>query len=216
MIHSRRNNYIIRNLHERCLIRLTYNNKNSSYEELLTKDGPVCIPQRNIQAFVIEFYKIKNGLSPELFTETFARSTEFHYNLRRCNDFRIPSISTIHHGDESISFLEPKIWNILLDKIEQQTSLKSFKKSVKKCTHKIVHADCAKFILKVSVCFLSCHKYREILLCVSYLLFFHSKDIDLFTFSTLTSRIDIAVLTLNMKMPAGSFNSFYCFNLFYP
>ena len=86
MLHSRRNNNIIRNLHERCL-RLIYNDKNSSYEELLTKDGSVSIHHRNIQALATEFYKIKNGLSPELFTEIFARETEFHYNVRWCNDF---------------------------------------------------------------------------------------------------------------------------------
>ena len=131
MLHSRRNNSIIRNLHERCL-RLIYNDKNSSYEELLTKDGSVSIHHRNIQALATEFYKIKNGLSPELFTEIFARETESHYNLRRCNDFRIPSIRTVYHGSESISFLGPKIWNILPDEIKQQTSLNSFKKSVKK------------------------------------------------------------------------------------
>ena len=74
ILHSRRNNNIIRNLHERCL-RLIYNSKNSSYEELLTKDGSVSIHHRNIQAL------------PELFTEIFAPETEFHYNLRRCNDF---------------------------------------------------------------------------------------------------------------------------------
>ena len=79
-----------------------------------------------------EFYKIKNGLSPELFTETFARELDSQYNLRRCNDFRIPSIRTVYHGSESISFLGPKIWNILPDEIKQQTSLNSFKKSVKK------------------------------------------------------------------------------------
>ena len=77
MLHSRRNNNIIRNLHERCL-RLIYNDKNSSYEELLTKDGSVSIHHRNIQALAIEFYKIKNKLSPELFTEIFARETESH------------------------------------------------------------------------------------------------------------------------------------------
>ena len=55
-----------------------------------------------------------------------------HYNLRRCNDFRITSICTVYHGSESISFLGPKIWNILPDEIKQQTSLNSFKKSVKK------------------------------------------------------------------------------------
>ena len=51
-----------------------------------------------------------------------------HYNLRRCNDFRIPSIRTVYHGSESISFLGPKIWNILSDEIKHQTSLNSFKK----------------------------------------------------------------------------------------
>ena len=131
MLHSRRNNSIIRNLHERCL-RLIYNDKNSTYEELLTKDGSVSIHHRNIQALATEFYKIKNGISPELFTKIFARETESHYNLRWCNDFRIPSIRTVYHGSESISFLGPKIWYILSDEIKQQTSLSSFKKSVKK------------------------------------------------------------------------------------
>ena len=85
MSQIRRNNNI-RNLHGRCL-RLIYNDKNSSYEELFTKDGSVSIHHRNIQALATEFYKIKNGLSPELFIEIFARETEFHYNVRWCNDF---------------------------------------------------------------------------------------------------------------------------------
>ena len=42
MLHSRRNNKMIRNLHEQCF-RLIYNDKNSSYEEFLTKDGSVSI-----------------------------------------------------------------------------------------------------------------------------------------------------------------------------
>ena len=131
MLHSRRNNNIIRNLHERCL-RLIYNNKNSSYEELLTKDGSVSIHHGNIHALATEFYKIKNEMLPKLFTEIFARETESYYNLRRCNDFRIPSIRIVYQGSERVSFLGPKIWNILPDEIKQQTSLNSFKKSVKK------------------------------------------------------------------------------------
>ena len=131
MLYSRRNNSIVSNLYERCL-RLIYNDKNSSYEELLTKDGSVSIHHRNIQALATEFYKIKNGILSELFTEIFARETESHYNLRRCNDFRIPSNRTVYHGSESISFLGPKLWNILPDEIKQQTSLNSFKKLVKK------------------------------------------------------------------------------------
>ena len=113
MLRSRRNNNIMRNLHERCL-RLIYNDKDSSYEELLTKDGSVSTHHRNIQALVIEFYKIKNGLLPELFAKIFARETESHYDLRRCNDFTISSIRTGYHGSESISFLGPKISNITM------------------------------------------------------------------------------------------------------
>ena len=65
---------IIRNFHERCL-GLVCNAKNSSYEGLLTKDDSVSIHHRNIQALATELYKIKNGLSPESFAETFARET---------------------------------------------------------------------------------------------------------------------------------------------
>ena len=59
MLHSRRNNNIIRNLHKGCP-RLIYNDKNSFYEELLTKDGSVSMHHRSMQALATEFYKIKN------------------------------------------------------------------------------------------------------------------------------------------------------------
>ena len=55
-----------------------------------------------------------------------------HYNLRRYNDYRIPSIRTVYHGGESISFLGPKRWNFLPDEIKQQNSLNSFKKLIKR------------------------------------------------------------------------------------
>ena len=42
MLHSRRNNNTIRNIHERCLA-LIYDDKNSPYEGLLTKDDSVSI-----------------------------------------------------------------------------------------------------------------------------------------------------------------------------
>ena len=133
MLHSRRNSNIIRNLKEQCL-RLIYKHKNSQKltKELLTKDGSVPIHHGNIQAFSTEFYKIKNGLSPEIFTKILACETESHYNLRRCNNIRIPSIRTVYHGSGSICLLGLKIWNILPNEIKQQTSLNSFKNSVKK------------------------------------------------------------------------------------
>ena len=49
--------------------------------ELLIKGSSLSIHLKNIQALAIELYKIKNGLSPELITEIFARETESNYNL---------------------------------------------------------------------------------------------------------------------------------------
>ena len=65
MLHSRQNNNKIKHLHERCL-RLIHNDKLSSYEELLEKDGSVSIHHKNIQSLAIEMFQIKHGQSPEI------------------------------------------------------------------------------------------------------------------------------------------------------
>ena len=85
MLHSRRNNNIIKNLHERCLrliknlhercLRLIYNDKNLSYERFLTKYDSVSIHHRNIHALATELFEIKNGFLPDLNTEIFTRET---------------------------------------------------------------------------------------------------------------------------------------------
>ena len=59
MLHSRSNNNKIKHLYERCL-RIVYQDKQNSYENLLVKDGTVSMHPRNIQAPAIEMYKIRN------------------------------------------------------------------------------------------------------------------------------------------------------------
>ena len=65
MLNSRSNNNKIKHLHERYL-RIVYQDKQSSYENLLVKDGTVSMHHRKIQALAIEMYKIKNDLSTEI------------------------------------------------------------------------------------------------------------------------------------------------------
>ena len=55
MLHSRKKNNKIKYLPERCL-RLIYNDKRSSYENLLEKDNSVSIHNKNIQALAIEMF----------------------------------------------------------------------------------------------------------------------------------------------------------------
>ena len=63
MCHSRTNNRRIDRLHERCL-RIIYNDKQSSFKELLEKDSSVSIHERNVQILTTEMYKVSNNFSP--------------------------------------------------------------------------------------------------------------------------------------------------------
>ena len=131
MLHSRSNNNKIKHLHERCL-RIVYQDKQSSYENLLVKDGTVSMHHRNIQALAIEMYKIKNDLSTEILSNIFTQRTQNHYSLRNASDFQIPFVRTVYHGTESISYLGPEIWDIVPAEMKNAISLNSFKAQIKK------------------------------------------------------------------------------------
>ena len=130
MLHSRSNNNKIKHLHERCL-RLIYNDKQSSYEELLIKDGTVSIHHRNIQTLATEMFKVKNEMSPEIICDIFTQRINNHYNLRHINHFETPFVRTVCNGMESVSYLGPKIWDIVPEEYKTLNSLNSFKESIK-------------------------------------------------------------------------------------
>ena len=87
-MHSSRNNNTMKHVHERYL-RLIYNYKSSSYNELSLKDGSVSIYHRNIQNLATEMFKVK--MSPELVADTFLQRKQTQHNLRY-HDFRTPLI----------------------------------------------------------------------------------------------------------------------------
>ena len=70
MCHSCALNNKTNRLHERFL-RLIYNDKQLTFEELLEKDDSVSIHIRNLQALVIEMCNVVNGGSTEIMKEIF-------------------------------------------------------------------------------------------------------------------------------------------------
>ena len=80
MCQSRKNSRKINRLHERCL-KAVYNEKQSSFNELLEKDGSVLILERNLQVLATEIYQISNGLSMPLTKDIFPIKRT-PYNLR--------------------------------------------------------------------------------------------------------------------------------------
>ena len=64
MCHSRTLNDKINKLHEWAL-RLVYDDRQSTFEELLTIDKSVTIHHKNLQVLPTELYKVHHGLVPE-------------------------------------------------------------------------------------------------------------------------------------------------------
>ena len=72
MCHSRGLSTKINNLLYRAL-RIAYRDETSSFEQLLVKDQPVTIHNRNLQSLVIEIYKILQGIGPACMGDVFGK-----------------------------------------------------------------------------------------------------------------------------------------------
>ena len=130
MYRGRTNNNKMNRLHDRYL-RIVYNDKQSSFNELLEKDDSVSIHMRNIQILATKIYKLVNNLLPPSMNRVFKLDSDSRYNLRQILQFSRSLIKSVYHGTESISYLGPKIWDILPDEHEAIQNLDTFKIKIK-------------------------------------------------------------------------------------
>ena len=117
-------------LHERCL-RIVYNDKKSSFKELLETDKSVPIHIKSLQVLATEMFKVYRNISPPIERQLFPLRNN-DYNLRQFSQFDLPNVKSVFCGTESISFLGLKIWNIVPNEFKKETSLDAFKKLIKK------------------------------------------------------------------------------------
>ena len=129
MFHSRALNNKINSIHERAL-RITYNDKNSTFQQLLEMDNSVSIHQRNLQVLATEMFKIYKEISPDLLNDVFIQNTS-KYNLRNDNCFKSRKVRSVYFGTESLSFLGPKIWNQVPSEIKDSENIEIFKRKIK-------------------------------------------------------------------------------------
>ena len=109
---------------------LLYGDKLSSLEKLLEQDKSVTIHIRNPQILATEMFKVCRNISPPIFNEVFHQRGN-NYNLRINSDFAMPKVRSDFHGTESISYLGPKIWDILPLELKELISVAAFKKDIK-------------------------------------------------------------------------------------
>ena len=56
---------------------------------------------------------------------------DININLRNNTDFISRNVKTVRYGTESLSYLAPKIWNLLPNEMRDSSTLASFKEKIK-------------------------------------------------------------------------------------
>ena len=77
----------------------------------------------------IEMFKIKKYMAPEFLNEIFQKRA-LPYNLRTNSNFSSRQVHSVYHGTESLSFLGPKIWELIPEDTKQPESLEIFKNKI--------------------------------------------------------------------------------------
>ena len=129
MFHSRKMEHRINSIHKRVLKLVYQDSLDLAVQELLAKDKLVSVDQKNLHLLASEIFKSKTGVSPELMNDIF-HFVERPYNLRSDYTLERKRDHTIYHGSESLSFLAPKLWDLLPNSIKNSASLKEFKTKI--------------------------------------------------------------------------------------
>ena len=77
-------------------------------------------------------FKISKNEAPPQMYEIFKLKDQPQYNLRYNSLFSRPLVTSVYKGTESLSFLGPKLWDILPDTYKDIPDLNSFKLALKK------------------------------------------------------------------------------------
>ena len=129
MFHNKDLNNEINSLHERAL-RIKYSDKSSSIQDLLRKEISVSINHRNMKALVSEMFKAKNNIAPEVMKELFVPKINL-YDVRNNNSFQRRRVNSVWNGIESVSYVGPKIWDLVRTEIKKSECLNAFKFKIK-------------------------------------------------------------------------------------
>ena len=97
MCHSRTSNNKINKLHERGL-RLAYDDRQSTFEQLLNIDKLVTIHHRNLQVLATELYKVRHRLAPELMNDIF-KKRNVTCNFRKNSTFETRNTKSVCFGN---------------------------------------------------------------------------------------------------------------------
>ena len=122
MFCSRTSKNMINKLHERSL--------RSILNDYSSDNNDTCNHHRNIQALLIEVFKMKNELAPPIM-ESISNKRFNTYNLRNFHEFATERKRTVWYGLETLSYRYPQLWSLLPESLKEMNYLSQFKRNIK-------------------------------------------------------------------------------------
>ena len=80
------------------------------FRNFLVKIIPLLSTNVNIHSLAIEIFKVINNKAVTIIDDLF---TTYSYNLRSKSRFVVPSVRTVHNGQNSIQHYSSLIWNMI-------------------------------------------------------------------------------------------------------
>ena len=74
-------------------------------------------------------YKMLNGLSSDIMQDIFETKSNY-YNTRNAPTFSSRNIKTVRYGLQTISYMAPKIWDLVPKEMKQVPTLNEFKAKI--------------------------------------------------------------------------------------
>ena len=111
VFHFRKLNSHINHIHETPL-RIAYKNHNSTFDEILAKDGWFKFLDSNLHKLLIEIFKIKMKVDPGIMNQV-SDIIVCSYPLRHELKFKARNIRIVRYGTEIAAFVVSKIWNYI-------------------------------------------------------------------------------------------------------
>ena len=112
-------------------VRLIYNDKASSYDDLLQRAVVPSVLTRWKRALATEVFKAVQGISPS-YIQTLFKQKDVPYAFRNKTILIQPKCTTTKHGLNSITYQGARLWNTLPEHIKNAKSVRVFHSLIEK------------------------------------------------------------------------------------
>ena len=88
------------------------------------------VHHRNLQILATTMFRVYTGSATDILNEVFLLKPRLNCNLSNQLEFAVRPIKSAHCGLNSLAYLGPRIWELLLNNLTRLESVEAFKSTI--------------------------------------------------------------------------------------